>query len=197
MTTPDAGTPPQPGLLTVGHSNHHLETFFSLPAMDRVQLIVDVRSSPWSRFAPHFNRNSLQTSIRQRGLEYLHAGDRLGGRPSDPTLYTEDGQADYQAMAQDPGFQGALAALTELAAEGQTAILCSEREPQKCHRALLIADALDSQGVAVAHIVPGSPEPLPHAELLASLMESWKVQDPGEALRLQSRQNAYRHRPRK
>ena len=132
----------QPVLLTVGHSNHDLDTFFSLAAMDRVQLIVDVRSSPWSRFAPHFNRSNLGAALQQRGIEYLHAGDRLGGRPSDPTLYTPYGQADYVAMAKDPGFQGALAGLIDITAEVQTAVLCSEKDPHQCHRALLIADAL-------------------------------------------------------
>ena len=179
-------------LLTIGHSNHELEAFLALLEAHGVDTVADVRSWPRSRFAPQFNARSLQESLRRDRIAYVPMGESLGGRPTSPALYTGSGRADYELMARTPAFQEGTARLLELAAQGTTALLCSEREPHQCHRALLVGQQLHLDGNPVAHIVPSRTGPWPHEEFLLDLARRWKVSDAANALRLQAAQSAYK-----
>jgi uncharacterized protein (DUF488 family) len=151
-------------IFTIGHSNLSFDAFVRLlTCMDTpISTVADVRSSPYSRFAPHFNRTSIEAGLRAHGIAYRYLGDELGGRPTDPTCYfsgqAPDGKADYlhlvdcTEVARRPWFQQGLDRLIALAATGPTAVMCSEADPEKCHRHHLIAKALRDRGIAVRHI---------------------------------------------
>ncbi len=149
---------------TIGHGNLPLDLFVDLlrrhePPISR---LIDVRSAPYSRFCPHFNRHSLEAELAGAGIDYRFAGDYLGGRPTDPGLYLSGevptGKADYlhlvdyPAVARSGRFQIGLERLVDLARECPSAIMCSEGNPHICHRHHLIAKALVDRGVAVFHI---------------------------------------------
>lgn len=151
-----------PLVYTVGHSNMTEDQFLELLVKPGIRTIVDVRTSPYSRFAPHFNQAALRGALRSRGIGYAFDGEKLGGRPSDPSLY-KDGVApqghadylnlvDYPAVARQPWFQEGVERLLELAAEAPTATMCSEEDPNRCHRHHLIAQELLKLGVGVRHI---------------------------------------------
>src|SRR5437868_6627008 len=79
-------------LLSVGHSNHDWDTFLTLLRHGGVSAVADVRSRPFSRRLPQYNRPDLEVGLRQAGIAYVFLGDLLGGRPDDPDLYDELGQ---------------------------------------------------------------------------------------------------------
>lgn len=149
-------------VLTVGHSNLPAADLVRLLRAHGVQTVVDVRSAPYSRYVPQFNRETLSDLLEDAGIEYRYAGDFLGGRPADPTCYfngqVPEGKANYLELvnypevATRPWFQRGLARLEQLAQEGPTAVLCSEEDPLRCHRHRLIARALAQHDVAVRHI---------------------------------------------
>src|SRR4051794_35461578 len=95
-------------LWTIGHSNHDFEAFVDLLRPQDIEFVVDVRSYPYSRFAPHFDREDLQPALRSRGLGYLFMGDELGGRPARDDQYDEDGHARYDLMSREPAFEQAI-----------------------------------------------------------------------------------------
>lgn len=149
---------------TIGHGNLPLEQFVALLRQHQppIATVVDVRSAPHSRFVPHFNRETLEAELPRSGIAYRFGGDFLGGRPSAPDLYRDrevpTGKADYlhlvdyPAVARTGPFRLGLQRLVGLAADQPTAIMCSESDPDKCHRHHLIAKALVDQGVAVIHL---------------------------------------------
>jgi uncharacterized protein (DUF488 family) len=146
-------------ILTIGHSNHPAERFLALLRGAEVALLVDVRSVPFSRRVPHFSRPRLEALLADAGIAYEFRGAELGGRPARPDLF-RDGAADYERMAAEPGFRSGLGRVRELAAQQRTALLCAERDPLDCHRALLVGRALADAGLAVGHILAdGSREP--------------------------------------
>ena len=55
-------------IYTIGHSNIASERFVDLLRLHLIQLLVDTRSQPYSRYAPQFNREALQTSIELVGI---------------------------------------------------------------------------------------------------------------------------------
>jgi uncharacterized protein (DUF488 family) len=145
---PDA----HPSVLTIGHSNHSLEGFMALLSGAGVTAIADVRSSPSSRHCSQFDREPLRASLHAAGIEYVFLGHSLGGRPADPSLFT-DGVADYERMAKTREFRRGIERVMDGAGRYRVALLCSERDPLDCHRFLMVSRALDERGCAVAHIL--------------------------------------------
>ena len=140
-------------IYTIGHSNHKWETFLALLKMHDVELLVDVRSRPVSRFAPFTNKGRFPGLLGAEGVDYLFMGEALGGKPEDPSLYDEKGRPDYEKMAEDAGFNAGAAEVVAVAGDQKTAIMCSEGDPAGCHRRLLVAPALESRGVHILHIL--------------------------------------------
>jgi len=136
-------------LLTLGHSNHSIERFLELVGSIGAMAVVDVRTSPASRFNPQFNRSSLEHYLTNNGIPYYFAGQYLGGRPNDPTCYKQRTlpppgtdylhEVDYPEVMRREWFVKGVQRLLEIADERAAAIMCSEEDPAQCHRHHLIA----------------------------------------------------------
>ncbi|MGI8854338.1 MAG: DUF488 domain-containing protein [Thermomicrobiales bacterium] len=147
---------------TIGHSNVAAEEVVALLAAHEIEMVVDVRSVPYSQYTPQFNREMFEIALKQAGIGYTFAGETLGGRPKDPTCYRSDAepksrgaflkQVDYGAVMERPWYQRGIARLVEIAGAQRTAIMCSEENPDDCHRHHLIAQTLLPQGITVNHI---------------------------------------------
>ena len=151
-------------LYTIGHSNHSIEHFCRLLDQFGVMILVDVRSSPYSRYNPQFIKESLAHSIDRHNIQYLYAGKYLGGRPQDPTCYKSgvlpaEGtdylhEVNYREVMKRPWFIKGIGDLLSVADTDLTAIMCSEEDPAECHRHHLIARYLIAEypEVNVRHI---------------------------------------------
>jgi uncharacterized protein (DUF488 family) len=138
---------------TIGHSNLDLMTFINLLKANDVNCLVDVRSAPYSRYTPHFNRQTLPADLKPEGITYVYLGNLLGGRYDDPKVLHPDGRVDYKKVEQLPGFQVGLKRLLVILEEGrQIALMCSEDNPLSCHRFLLVSRALSKQNIVIQHI---------------------------------------------
>ena len=152
-------------LLTIGHSNHPLRRFLELLALHDIRLVCDVRSTPYSRFNPQFNREPLRAALEADGIGYLYLGEWLGGKPREPGDPTDDA-ARFASIAAGDRFRAGLDRLVRESRARRTAVMCAEKDPARCHRGLLICPNLPG-GVAVRHILadgslaahptPGSP----------------------------------------
>lgn len=138
-------------LFTVGHSTHNIETFLSLLTINGVTAIADVRSSPYSRFSPQFTREALKQSLRLANVAYTFLGKELGARSDNPACY-RGGKVQYDLLAQQPAFADGIARVNEGMARYTIALMCAEKDPIECHRALLVARQFHQSGVPVAHI---------------------------------------------
>jgi uncharacterized protein (DUF488 family) len=134
-------------IYTVGHSSHGAEDFVALLRQHGIELLVDVRSSPYSRYVPQANRETLARLVESAGIAYRWLGERLGGKPV-------TGPVDYDELCASPAFHKGIADLLALAAQRCTAIMCSEGDHRQCHRYKLITPVLVDQGVHVLHIQP-------------------------------------------
>jgi uncharacterized protein (DUF488 family) len=140
-------------IYTIGHSNIPIEQFMGLLAQHEIEILVDIRSHPYSRYAHQFNRELLKASLEQTGIGYFYLGHLLGGRPADEQYYGPDGKVDYDRLAEAPGYLAGLERLKMIAQKHRLAIMCSEANYLKCHRYWLITRALGSEGVEVGHIL--------------------------------------------
>ncbi len=139
-------------VLTIGHSTLPLDRFLTLLRNASVNAVADVRTTPFSRHFPHFNRETLRDELRQENVAYVFLGEELGGRPSGRHFFC-DGVADYEKMAETADFARGLQRVIQGAKKYRIAMMCSEHDPLDCHRCLLVGRALKERGVAVRHIL--------------------------------------------
>ncbi len=144
--------PGKGGVFTIGHSNHTLDAFLELLRRYGIQVLVDVRSQPYSRYTPHFNHRELKTALAGEGIGYLFLGKELGGRPDEEQHYDAEGRALYGRMAEAPAFLEGLTRLERGIERYRVALMCGEEDPRGCHRRLLVGRALAERGISVSHI---------------------------------------------
>jgi len=139
---------------TIGHSNHTIEEYIQLLKKHNINLIVDVRSYPNSKYVPHFNKDELEISLNEHNISYLFMGDKLGGRYNNPDLLFSDGSVDYAKVSQTNKFIGGIQYVIEKINDGKIlAVMCSEKNPFDCHRFVLVSHQLEKRGVKVKHIL--------------------------------------------
>ncbi len=159
-----------PTLYTIGHSNLSKEEFTTSLRQNNIAVLIDVRSAPYSRYVPHFNKNVLEVFLKEQGFDYRYAGELLGGQPKDETVYKHQTLpdndtsrekflklVDYVAVMQTEWYRRGLKRLLQIMAETQAvkgfvAIMCSEGNPLDCHRHHLIARSLIDPLVKVVNI---------------------------------------------
>jgi uncharacterized protein (DUF488 family) len=151
-------------LLTVGHSNHVVERFIELLGMHGVTAVGDVRSSPYSRFNPQYNRENLRKTLKEHQIAYVFLGAELGPRSDDPACYV-DGKVQYGRLAGAEIFKHGIRRLLTGMKTYRIALMCAEKDPITCHRMILVCRALRSEPFRINHILEdGSLESLRDSE---------------------------------
>lgn len=138
-------------VFTIGHSNVEAERIIALLRQHAISVVVDVRSAPYSRHCPQFNKDNLRRALRTAGIAYIYGGAKLGGRPQGPEPY-EGGHVQYSLIASTPWYREGIEHLLELARDQRCAIMCAEEDPAHCHRHHLVSQTLLRAGVRVWHI---------------------------------------------
>lgn len=137
---------------TLGHSNHLMETWMGLVRQHGIEVVVDTRSSPYSKYVPQFDKELVQRSLEEAGIRYLFLGAELGGRPANSGYYDPSGRVVYGRLREDANFQAALVRLETGITRFRVALLCGEEDPSHCHRRLLVGRVLTENGHIMLHI---------------------------------------------
>lgn len=140
------------GVYSIGHSVHTTDAFVALLKEVRIAAIADVRSAPYSRWQPQFNREALTANLEERGIGYVFLGLELGGRGADDSVRDQDGRVQYHQIAESAAFRRGIKRVREGGERMRIALMCAEGEPLDCHRSLLISRMLEVQGTSVTHI---------------------------------------------
>lgn len=160
-------------IYTIGHSNHTLERFIALLKQHDINALGDVRSEPYSRVNPQFNRDTLKAALWKNGITYIFFGKELGARSEYPSCYVQ-GKVQYDCLAQSALFRKGIDSVLERMQGCRLAIMCAEKDPLDCHRTILVARHLDSLGIAIEHILPdGSLET--HRQAVVRLLRQLKI----------------------
>ena len=144
---------PHHSLYSIGHGTRHIDDFIHLVKQHKIQYIADVRSTPYSRHNPQYNRPPLVLALEKYGIRYVYMGDQLGGRPTDPAVYDEAGKLDFHRIHHQSYFQKGISRIIEAHGRGLSiALLCSESRPEQCHRTRIIGRELAEHRLFVQHI---------------------------------------------
>ncbi len=144
--------PHSPSIFTVGYGNRTIFEFTSLLREWNISFLIDVRSKPYSRFRPEFNRNELNARLDAIGVRYVFMGGSLGGLPDEPTVYV-DGKVDYGKVEGLDSYQHGIDRIgTAFAKQLHVVLMCSEGKPELCHRSKLIGQTLSKRGIPIVHL---------------------------------------------
>jgi uncharacterized protein (DUF488 family) len=139
-------------MFTIGHSNHSIEDFVALLEQHAVDCVCDVRSAPYSRRNPQFNRETLKATLSERDITYVWLGRELGARTEDETCYI-NGRVSFDRLSQADLFLAGIDRLLEGDKRFTIAMMCAEKEPLNCHRTILVTKHLSDLDVPVIHIL--------------------------------------------
>lgn len=154
---------------TIGHSTNSGEKLLELLRRNEISAVADVRSQPYSRMNPQFNREPLKAALKGAGISYVFLGKELGARSEDKGCCV-DGKLQYERLAKTELFQQGLTRVIDGAARHRIALLCAEKDPLTCHRTILVVRQLVARGLEAAHILEdGRVEP--HEKALDRLLK--------------------------
>lgn len=149
MPSSDSSSPP---IYTVGHGAASLDQFVEVLRRYGIAYLIDVRSKPYSRHRPEFNREQLERHLHELHIRYVFMGDLLGGLPDDPACYTA-GRVDYEKVRAQPFHRRGLERLrTAWEQRLPVALMCACGKPERCHRSKLIGISLEREGLPVVHL---------------------------------------------
>lgn len=138
-------------LFTIGYSGLNSEAFADLLIKNNVDVVCDVRSTPYSSYKPDFSRGPFRAFLNKFGIKYAFMGDQLGARPADRSCY-DGGQATYERISASEPFKAGLNRLRSGVGQLNLALVCSERDPLECHRAVLVCRNLYDLHPHIKHI---------------------------------------------
>jgi uncharacterized protein (DUF488 family) len=163
-------------VFTIGHSTQPQDQLIALLQEHGIQALGDVRSAPYSRVNPQFNREELTLALGAHGIRYVFLGKELGARSEDPTCY-ENGKIRYDCLARTGLFRYGLQRIQKGMKKYKLAIMCAERDPIECHRGILIARHLVELGLGVQHIL-GNGSLEGHSDAMARLTGMLNLSQP-------------------
>lgn len=144
-----------PTISTIGHGQQPADQLLAILRENRFSLVIDVRSTPWLKYAKQFNREPLEALLSQGEIDYLWLGEHLGQKPAGDQFYDAEGHALYEPISREPWFLKAIGRVEYEAEQRSTVILCVEEPPEDCHRYHLLGRVLTRRGSRVAHIRRG------------------------------------------
>ena len=143
-------------MYTVGHSTRSRGELVELLRRHGIQILLDIRKIPYSRYNPQFNRETMMEEMPATGIRYEHCDDLGGIKPSreviDRAKSCSERSRGFAEYMRTPAFARGIDRALELAGAGRVALMCAEANPDHCHR-FWVADALAAAGVDVLHIV--------------------------------------------
>ncbi len=127
-------------VFTIGHSTHSIEEFIHLLNNYEINCIIDVRSMPFSKYNPQFNKESLIRDLKNQNIFYAHFGKEFGARHTEPMLLDENGQVDFNKVRETEDFISGVKRLEDAFEQGyKIALMCSEANPLDCHRFSMVS----------------------------------------------------------
>ncbi len=122
-------------VFTIGHSVRAIYEFQQKLKEHEIEILVDIRTYPRSRFQPQYNQKALADSLSSVGVFYMYRGKNLGGKEEN---------VDYEETIDE---------LVDIINGGENVcVMCSEGDYRKCHRSAMLEPSFRERGLDVVHI---------------------------------------------
>lgn len=142
-------------IYTIGYSGFSIDDFVNALQSNRISLLVDVRSQPYSQHFPDYHKDILEKTLKRSGICYRNCAKEFGARQEDPAYCADEGYLDFELFAKSPVFLGGYEKLIGRMKQGdRCALMCAEKDPFNCHRSILVSRPFHEAGYEVIHLLP-------------------------------------------
>lgn len=139
-------------IFTIGYASLAINDFLRLLSANKIDVVCDVRSSPFSRYSPEYSQRELKKNLNEgAGIKYAFFGDELGARPKRRDVY-DGNRADYALISKSDFFQSGIKRLVSGSKDHNIALLCAEKDPIECHRSILVCRELNQYSSNIYHL---------------------------------------------
>jgi uncharacterized protein (DUF488 family) len=169
-------------LFTIGHSIYDIKDFIDILHYHDIDVVVDVRSIPYSKFVPQYNKDSLKNDLQKNSIKYIYMGEVLGAKYSNKNLLFENNCVNFEKVRDTEEFKNGINRLKNGLLKGfNITLMCSEKEPFDCHRFCLISKYLYENGININHIL-SKEEIISQEDLEKKLTQKYKKKLPKQNL---------------
>ena len=143
-------------IYTIGYTGFSVEELIATLHRRKINVVIDVRSSPYSERYSDYNKDSIEKALGSHGIHYRNYAHEFGARQENPAFYTNDGYLDFELFAKSEQFLSGVEKIRNSVAKGYHVVFfCAEKEPINCHRTILVARAFSNFGYPIEHLLPG------------------------------------------
>lgn len=140
-------------VFTIGYSGIKINDFITMLIRKNISLVIDVRSLPYSRYYSDYNKENLYNILKKNGIYYRNYAIEFGARQENLQYYPR-GYLDFEMFAKSDNFLTGVDKLKKSMEQDYTFVLmCSEKDPLMCHRAILVSRAFHVAGYNVQHLL--------------------------------------------
>jgi len=162
-------------IYTIGYSTFELDEFIRTIKSHGITAVADVRSSPYSKFKPEFNKNDFQKELIKNDLAYVFLGQELGARVDMPDCYVNN-KVNFKLVARHDIFLSGIARIKTGMEKYNIVLMCAEKDPITCHRTILICRALRVLKIEICHILENG-QIEKHSDLEQRLLTLFDLQE--------------------
>lgn len=135
-------------LYTIGYATKEIESFISCLKKNGVTCLIDVRTSPFSKTFPLYDKPRLKETLSKEGILYAHFGNEFGARRIENEAYVHThsikgeplDQVSFDKVYNLPEFQNGVSRVYKALEQGyKVCFMCSEKHPADCHRFWMVA----------------------------------------------------------
>lgn len=145
-------------LFTIGYSNFYIEDFVRLLHDYGINYVADVRSIPYSTRHRDYNKDLLKARLKPENIEYHNFKNEFGARQSDERFYSE-GYLDFKKFSESEQFLSGVEEIEQIINSGYKVVfMCTEKEPENCHRCIMVARYFYEHGYEIKHILDENEE---------------------------------------
>lgn len=140
-------------IYTMGHSNYSMERFIEMLRKYEIDVVVDIRGTPYSKYNTQYNKEALSNSLKESGFKYIYMGREFAAQRDNKIIYTWEGYSDFEKVINEPSFIEGVERLKKGLAKGYNIVLLgAKQDPVNCHRFALVGRELYKRGFNVRHI---------------------------------------------
>ena len=164
-------------IYTIGYTAFDEHMFINVLKDYNISCIIDVRSYPVaSEYYKIYSRNNLEPLLKKNNIIYRNYAKEFGARQENKIYYTSEGYLDFFKFTQSPEFnEGVNKVKKGIELNYNFALMCAEKDPINCHRAIMVARELYNRGFIVHHIL-SSCKTESQEDLEKRLLDFYKIQ---------------------
>ena len=142
-------------IYTIGYSSYTSDVFLEQIKKYDVGCVVDVRSVPFaSEFYQAYSRNMLEPFLHSNKVFYRNYASEFGARQENPIYYQKYGYLDFELFIKSDTFVSGVKKIVQGMTMGyRFCLMCAEKDPINCHRAIMVGRGLKAHGFNVKHIM--------------------------------------------